>query len=279
MAETFFDPGEQRAAKVHSLFAHIAPRYDLINDLQSFGLHRYWKRRVIELARPQPGERTLDLCCGTGDLALALTRHGAEVSGLDFSEPMLQVAERRKPEGSLRDARARRSAPGAADPPSRFTSHVSTVACPRYIRGDAQRTPFADDTFDVVTMGYGLRNLASLERGLQETQRILKPGGRLVVLDFGKPDNPVWRGIYFGYLRLFVPCLGLAFAGSAAAYRYILESLQHYPGQHGVAARMRELGWANVRVFTLLGGVMSINYGEKRQAGCDVKRGTDSRRG
>src|SRR5580765_4879070 len=95
MANRFYDTGEQRSAKVRDLFAAIAPRYDLINDLQSFGLHRWWKRRIIRLARPQPGEPALDLCCGTGDLTLALARHGAQAVGLDFSAPMLGVAEQR----------------------------------------------------------------------------------------------------------------------------------------------------------------------------------------
>jgi demethylmenaquinone methyltransferase / 2-methoxy-6-polyprenyl-1,4-benzoquinol methylase len=244
MAESFFDPGEQRAAKVGDLFARIAPRYDLMNDLQSFGLHRYWKRRVVRLARPQPGERALDLCCGTGDLALALARQGAKVTGVDFSARMLEIAQSRI---------------AAA---SRFTSHVSRFT-PHYVRADAQRIPCADGLFDIVTVGYGLRNLASWEKGLEEMRRVARPGGRLLVLDFGKPDNALWRRVYFAYLRLFVPCLGRVFAGSASAYAYILESLHHYPAQHGIAARMRELGLGNVRVVSLLGGVMSINYGER----------------
>ena len=254
MANTFFDPGEQRAAKVHDLFSRIAPRYDLINDLQSFGLHRYWKRRVIRLARPQPGQRALDLCCGTGDLALALARRGAQVAGLDFSEQMLEAAQRREPRVPGQGAKA-------VDHASRITHHASSP--PRFIRGDAQRIPFADNSFDIVTVGYGLRNLASWETGLREMRRVANPGGRLVVLEFGKPDNALWRGLYFGYLKLFVPWLGLLFCGSAGAYAYILESLKHYPTQHAVAAKMRELGLANVRVVNLLGGAMSINYGEK----------------
>ena len=253
MANTFFDPGDQRAAKVHDLFSRIAPRYDLINDLQSFGLHRHWKRRVIQLARPQPGQRALDLCCGTGDLALALARRGAQVAGLDFSEQMLErAAKRRRPDSKA--GTAGRSAQHASPPP-------------RFVRGDAQRLPFSDDSFDIVTVGYGLRNLANWETGLREMQRVANPGGRLVVLDFGKPDNALWRGLYFGYLKLFVPCLGRIFCGNASAYAYILESLKHYPAQQGVAAKMRELGLANVRVISLLGGVMSINYGEKRSDG------------
>jgi demethylmenaquinone methyltransferase/2-methoxy-6-polyprenyl-1,4-benzoquinol methylase len=255
MANTFFDPGDQRAAKVQDLFARIAPRYDLINDLQSFGLHRYWKRRVLRMARPQPGGRALDLCCGTGDLALAFARCGMDVTGLDFSERMLEVACRRV-------ARNRSQTPGGKTPASCNPHHVSPTV--RFLRGDAQRVPFADDAFDVVTVGYGLRNLAKWETGLGEMQRVASPGGRLVVLDFGKPDNALWRGLYFGYLRLFVPWLGRIFCGNAGAYAYILESLKHYPGQHAVAAKMRELGLVNVKAVSLLGGAMSINYGEKR---------------
>ena len=244
MANTFFDPGEQRAAKVQDLFARIAPRYDLINDLQSFGLHRYWKRRVLRLAHPQPCQRALDLCCGTGDLALALARRGAHVAGLDFSERMLDTAQTRQ---------------------TRIPRHHCVTL--RLIRGDALRIPFSDNSFDIVTVGYGLRNLASWETGLREMQRVASPGGRLVVLDFGKPDNALWRGLYFGYLRLFVPWLGRIFCGNASAYAYILESLKHYPAQHAVAAKMREFGLVNVRIVSLLGGAMSINYSEKRSDG------------
>ena len=243
MPDTFFDSGEQRAAKVHDLFARIAPRYDLINDLQSFGLHRYWKRRLIQMAGARPGARALDVCCGTGDIAFALARCGAGVVGLDFGERMLGEAEGRK---------------------SKVQSPKSKVSgnAPYFIRGDAQRIPFADKTFDIVTVGYGLRNLASWETGLQEMRRVAKSGGRLLALDFGKPENGIWRGIYFGYLKLFVPWLGRVFCGNAAAYAYILESLKHYPAQLEVARKMREMGLVNVRVVNLLGGAMSINYGE-----------------
>jgi len=243
MADTFFDPGDQRAAKVRDLFARIAPRYDLINDFQSFGLHRWWKRQVVRLACPQPDQRALDLCCGTGDLALALSRRGAQVTGLDFSEQMLATAATRQQHATRNTQHAPRS--------------------PHFIRGDAQRIPFPDNSFDIVTVGYGLRNLASWETGLCEMRRVAKPGGRLLVLDFGKPDNALWRGLYFGYLKLFVPWLGRIFCSSAGAYAYILESLKHYPAQHAVAARMRELGLVNVKVVSLLGGAMSINYAEK----------------
>jgi demethylmenaquinone methyltransferase/2-methoxy-6-polyprenyl-1,4-benzoquinol methylase len=134
------------------------------------------------------------------------------------------------------------------------------------MRGDAQHLPLSDNSFDIITIGYGLRNLADWQNGLREMCRVAKPGGRLLVLDFGKPENPLWRGMYFGYLKIFVPFLGLVFAGNASAYAYILESLKTYPGQHGVASKMRELHLANIQIFNLLGGAMSINYGEKRKA-------------
>ncbi len=237
MANEYFQPGEQRAAKVNDLFAGIARRYDLLNDLQSFGLHRRWKRRVIELANPRPGERALDLCCGTGDLTLALARRGADVTGLDFSEKMLAVARQR--------AKNQRIIPTS------------------FIQGDALQIPFPDASFDIVTIGYGLRNLADLDAGLREIRRVLKSGGRLVILEFGKPDCAVWRGIYFAHLRYVAPLLGKVFCGDAAAYSYILESLKNYPGQTGVTAKLRELGFAEVEATNLLGGAMSIHYAKK----------------
>ncbi len=248
MARTYFEAGEQRSARVRELFAAIAPRYDLINDLQSFGLHRCWKRRVIQLACPCPGRLALDVCCGTGDLTMGMVARGAIVTGVDFSERMLEVAERR-------------TAPNRIEAPQSLPPAQNR---PRYIRADAQRLPFPDDSFDAVTVAYGLRNLADWELGLQEMRRVAKARGRVVVLDFGKPDHALWRKLYFLYLRLFVPCLGRIFCGNAAAYAYILESLQHFPAQHGVAAKMRDLGLINVRIVSLLGGVMAINYGEKR---------------
>jgi demethylmenaquinone methyltransferase/2-methoxy-6-polyprenyl-1,4-benzoquinol methylase len=244
VSNVFYTPGEQRAAKVNDLFAAIARRYDLLNDLQSFGLHRRWKRRVVELAAVQSGNRALDLCCGTGDLALALARRGVEVTGFDFSQAMLEIAETRRRKN--------------------FKPQISNLKSnPQFIRGDAQQIPFPDASFDIVTVGYGLRNLTSWEKGLDEMHRVARPGARLVALDFGKPANALWRAIYFGHLRCSVPLIGRLFCGNADAYAYILESLKHYPAQQAVAAKMRELKLANVRVINFLGGAMAINYGEK----------------
>src|SRR6266498_293072 len=219
MANRFYDPGEQRSAKVRDLFAAIAPRYDLINDLQSFGLHRWWKRRSIQLASVRPGEHALDLCCGTGDLALA-------VAQARFKERPLAASASNQPQPATRN--------------------------PQFLRGDALNLPFPDASFHVVTIGYGLRNLADFEQGLREMSRVAKPAGRLLVLDFGKPDHALWRAVYFSHLKWFVPLFGKMFCRDRATYAYISESLKHYPAQEGVAAKMRELQCTQVRVVNLL---------------------------
>jgi demethylmenaquinone methyltransferase/2-methoxy-6-polyprenyl-1,4-benzoquinol methylase len=253
MANEFYQPGEFRAVRVKDLFTRIAPRYDLMNDLQSFGLHRYWKHKVINLARPVSTDIALDLCCGTGDLVLLLAKRGASVLGLDFSERMLEVA-------FSRNQRIRCRSEGEAPDAGPATKKHAPL---QFVQGDALRLPFPDQSFDIVTVAYGLRNLADLKAGLSEMRRVTKQGGRMLALDFGKPDNAIWRGIYFTYLRAFIPVLGRIFCGSASAYAYILESLKHYPAQRGVAAQMEELGLSNVRIINLLGGVMSINYAER----------------
>ena len=148
----FYSPGVQRAEQVQKLFTTIARRYDLLNDVMTLGLHRHWKHRLVELAG-HPGS-VLDLCCGTGDIALRFTGH---VVGADFTHEMLQVARTRSP-------------------------HIT------WTRADALQLPFADASFDVVTVGYGLRNLADLGQGLREVYRVLRPGGKLLALDFGKPE-------------------------------------------------------------------------------------------
>lgn len=243
MGNRFYEPGANRAARVNDLFAAVAPRYDLINDLQSLGLHRGWKRRLVRMARGRPGDRALDLCCGTGDVAFALAAAGLETTGLDFSEAMLAVARER-------NARHESRTDGAGGRPV-------------FVQGDALAIPFPDESFDVVTISYGLRNLARWQAGLAGMFRVAKPGGRLLVLDFGKPDNAAWRSLYFAYLRGGVPIFGRLFCGDSQTHGYILESLKNFPAQHGVAEEMRRIGCAEVGIVNLLGGVMTINHGRK----------------
>ncbi len=226
---------EARAARVGDLFAAVAPRYDLINDLQSFGWHRLWKRRLVRLSGARSGVRALDVCCGTGDVSFALSQAGAETIGIDFSAAMLEVAHRRL------DAREK----GAA--------------ALQFLQGDALNLPFPDQSFDVVTISYGLRNLSDLNAGLRELRRVLRPGGRLLILDFGKPDWAPWRWVYFQYLRWCVPILGRVFCGDADTHGYILQSLQAYPGQRAVDERLRVTGFSERGLVQLLGGMMAIN--------------------
>src|SRR4051812_10841521 len=148
MANKFYQPGEARAGKVQDLFATVAPRYDLINDLQSFALHRWWKRKLIRLAAPRAGERALDVCCGTGDVSFGFAAKGVQTIGLDFSQAMLSVAQTRSRSGPSNGA------------------HLS------FVQGDAQNLPYPDNSFDIVTVSYGLRNLTDWKAGLREMYRV-----------------------------------------------------------------------------------------------------------
>lgn len=233
MSEGYYTPGAERSSRVRELFARIARRYDRINDLQSFGLHRVWKRAVVRAAALEPGGRALDVCCGTGDITFRLERSGARAFGCDFSREMLAVAAGRGGSGSA------------------------------FALGDALRLPFLSGSFQAVTIGYGLRNLSDFRAGIRELLRVLAPGGRLVILDFGKPKHPLWRALYFAYLRLVVPIFGLVFCGNWSAYSYISESLRHYPAQEGVAQLLAEAGCEPVTVQNYLGGIMSLHVASK----------------
>ena len=234
MVESCLAKDETRAERVRELFDSIAPRYDLINDLQSFWLHRRWKRRLVQLAEAKPGKRALDLCCGTGDIAFALADNGAKITAIDFSEPMLKIAEKRKGDADI-----------------------------VYKTGDALNTGEPDNHYDCVTIAYGLRNLADFEGGLAEMHRVAKPGGKLLVLDFGKPPSGLVRFWYLGYLKWMVPCFGRIFSKDASAYAYIHESLKDYPAQAGIADTMKKLGCQEMKIHNLMFGTMAINVGVK----------------
>ncbi|HEV8543374.1 MAG TPA: bifunctional demethylmenaquinone methyltransferase/2-methoxy-6-polyprenyl-1,4-benzoquinol methylase UbiE [Verrucomicrobiae bacterium] len=232
MKDKYYAPGPERAKRVQELFARIAFRYDLINDLQSLGLHRLWKRRLVLESRISSGLRTLDLCCGTGDLAVRFAKECATVFACDFSPQMLAQARRRLGQDA------------------------------ELVQADALHLPFDSQQFDVIAIGYGLRNLADFEQGLSEMHRVLKRGGRLLILDFGRPANLLWRTLYFSYLRVVVPLFGFIFCGDAAAYAYIIESLKNYPAQQGIAEMLGNLGF-HVEVTNFLGGIMSLHAAAK----------------
>jgi demethylmenaquinone methyltransferase/2-methoxy-6-polyprenyl-1,4-benzoquinol methylase len=234
----------ERAPKVREMFSRLAWRYDLVNDVMSFGLHRRWKRQTVEIALREgrgghgetQGPRVLDLCCGSGDLCfLAEDRGAASVVGADFTLPMLAVARNR----ARRDRRRN-----------------------LFVQADALALPFPDGTFDALTISYGLRNIADLEAALAEMRRVLAPGGRAVVLDFGKPDGPIADALYRGFLRTMMPAVGWLFHGDPETYLYIPASLERFPAQRGVETLMRAAGFSKVRYENRLLGTMGIHVGE-----------------
>ncbi len=243
MPNKYLSYDEKRAARVREMFSRLAWRYDLVNDLMSFGMHRRWKRETVRLALSGGAARArvLDLCCGSGDLCFLAEEQGAgPVTGADFTLPMLAVARRRK------TAEGRRSA---------------------FVQADALGLPFPTGSFDAVTVSYGLRNVADLPAALAEIRRVLAPGGRAVILDFGKPDNPIARALYGAYLRTAMPAMGWLFHGDPQTYLYIPDSLERFPAQRGVAQLMREAGFANARYENRLLGTMGINLGEAPVSG------------
>jgi demethylmenaquinone methyltransferase/2-methoxy-6-polyprenyl-1,4-benzoquinol methylase len=235
----YYAEGDQRAPKVREMFSRLAGRYDLVNDIMSAGLHRKWKRDTVRLAlEGRAGRlRVLDLCSGTGDLAFLAeaAAPGAAVTGADFTLPMLLVARKRCAAASGRS---------------------------RFAQADALRLPFRSGTFDAITIGYGLRNVADLPRALSEMRRVLAPGGRLVVLDFGKPSNPVAGWLYQGFLRTVMPAMGWLFHRDPETYLYIPQSLAKFPAQKGVEELMRAAGFVRTRHENRLLGTMGLNVGE-----------------
>lgn len=240
---------ESKAPYVRRLFHTIADRYDLITRLLSFGLDRRWKVRLAALARPHPGTEALDLACGTGDIAFELASRGASVTGLDVTHRMLQLAQARAKEVMLVGQSA-----GAAP-----FGHGAV----RFVTGDMMALPFPDASFDLVTTGYGIRNVPCIEPALAEIRRVLRPGGLLLSLDFDRPANPLVRGVYLGYLTAVGSALGWALHRDPDTYRYIPESIRRYPGAAAVSDLLRRDGFDDVRVVPLLAGLMAINVARR----------------
>ena len=231
---------EGKRRYVRRLFATIADRYDFITRFLSYGQDRRWKRRLIRLAALRPTDRVLDLACGTGDLAFEALPSVRRVVGLDVTFRMLELARQRN------------------DTWCGFTKNEKPNQV-SFLAGDMGSLPFASASFDVVTTGYGLRNVPDLGLAVSEIHRVLAPGGRLLSLDFNRPGNPAIRAVYLAYLTIVGSALGTALHGDPDTYRYIPESIRNYPGAHGVARMMRERGFSDVRVVPVLGGLMAIH--------------------
>jgi len=224
-------------SRVKAMFGAIARRYDLLNHLLSFNLDVRWRRLAAREACPDPGARVLDLCGGTGDLSLALAAVPARPSLVvccDFSHPMLAIAARK----------LRRS-----DADGRCV----------VVEGDALRLPFRDRSFDAVTVGFGVRNLADMSAGFAEIERVLRPGGRLVVLEFSRPPGPVLSRLHALYLRAVVPMLGDGVAGRRGPYVYLAKTIGGFPEPDLLAGTMREAGFAAVGWRPLTGGIVCLH--------------------
>ena len=251
-----FTTPESKRRYVRTLFATIADRYDLITRVLSFGQDARWKAKLVRAADLRPGERALDLACGTGDIAFAVADSGARTFGLDITHRMLQLAANRKPQSAsrrLRQGYGAQAKPQAASPKPQN----------RFICGDMANLPFPSALFDVVTTGYGLRNVPDLDAAIDEIARVLKPGGRLLSLDFNRPESPIVRNAYLWYLTGVGAALGWLLHRDPDTYRYIPASIRRYPGARGVADKMRARGFTNVRVVPVLFGLMSIHIAHR----------------
>lgn len=228
-----FDSPDAKRRHVRRLFSTIADRYDLITRVLSYGMDGRWKRRLVALADVVPGERALDLACGTGDLTYLVAARGAKVVGIDVTPRMLELARVK-----------------ACTPPS---------AGPRWAVGDMTALPHPSAAFTLVTVGYGFRNAPDLDLAIREAARVIVPGGRLASLDFNRPMHPIVCRLYLAYLSAVGAVLGWALHGDPDTYRYIPASIQRYPGAERLADRFRAHGFVDVTIVPVLGGLMTIH--------------------
>ncbi|MBD3918792.1 demethylmenaquinone methyltransferase [Paenibacillus sp. PR3] len=225
---------------VQSVFQKIAPKYDLMNDLISFRRHKAWRKFTMKQMNVQPGATAIDLCCGTCDwtIAIAKASQSGRTVGLDFSSNMLEVGKTKVDKEGL-------------------NSQIELV------QGNAMELPFPDNSFDYATIGFGLRNVPDYSRVLQEMQRVVKPGGRVVCLEVSKPTWQPFKGMYNFYFERILPFMGRVVAKSYEQYKWLPESLRAFPGREQLAQMFRDTGLQNVQAFPLTGGVAALHIGVK----------------
>lgn len=217
---------------VAAMFDETAAKYDLMNDVMSLGQTRLWRRAVVQALDPRPGQRILDIAAGTGTSSVPLRRAGAEVVSADFSLGMLHQGQRQYPDLDFSAA-------------------------------DATRLPFADDSFDAVTMSFGFRNVVDQPAALGEFLRVTAPGGRLLVCEFSQPVNPVFRKVYSEYLMAAFPPVARALSSNPDSYVYLAESIQAWPAQEQLATSIAAVGWTEVEWRNLTGGVVALHRATK----------------
>jgi demethylmenaquinone methyltransferase / 2-methoxy-6-polyprenyl-1,4-benzoquinol methylase len=232
-------PVSDKARRVRAVFDSVAGNYDLMNDLMSAGAHRFWKRFALSLTGLRPGGRVLDVAGGTGDLAVGLARQvgrSGQVVLADINAAMLDAGRDRLIDAGL----------------------VGNVRC---VQADAEQLPFADESFDCVTIGFGLRNITDKARALASMRRVLKSGGQLLVLEFSTPVSPALAGLYDAYSFRLLPLLGRVVAGDADSYRYLAESIRRHPDQETLLAMLRAAGLEQCRYHNLMGGIVAVHRG------------------
>jgi demethylmenaquinone methyltransferase/2-methoxy-6-polyprenyl-1,4-benzoquinol methylase len=226
---------EQVARWVRTMFEGVAPRYDLLNHLLSFNIDKHWRKRTVKTVREvlhRPNARVLDICCGTGDLMLAMQAECAsKVYGSDFCHPMLTVAQEKSRGGPL-------------------------------FESDALALPIADSSLDLITVAFGLRNFADYRKGLREMMRVLKPGGTAAILEFTQPPNKAFRAFYNFYSLHILPVLGSAISGSKDAYTYLPESVKKFPDAPTLAKVMQEEGYTTVKFDYMTLGIVALHVGQ-----------------
>jgi demethylmenaquinone methyltransferase/2-methoxy-6-polyprenyl-1,4-benzoquinol methylase len=240
MPDTDLAPGRPTAERVRGIFSQIADRYDVFNAMASLGIDRSWRRQLVQACALTPESRVLDLASGTGDVAFALANLGrpAEVVATDFVPEMLAVAEKK-----------------AVEKPPAVPVSFSVA--------DAQDLPFQDGSFDVVTVAFGVRNLPERERNFAEVLRVLKPGGRYVILEFSTPGFAPWRAVYHVYLRQAIPAIGGVLTGDRAGFVYLNDSIRQFPTQPQLAAELRGAGFSAITWKDLTGGIVALHTAVK----------------
>ncbi|MHC0051951.1 bifunctional demethylmenaquinone methyltransferase/2-methoxy-6-polyprenyl-1,4-benzoquinol methylase UbiE [Actibacterium sp. D379-3] len=233
-------PEDEKAGMVHGVFTNVASRYDVMNDLMSMGIHRVWKDAMMDWLAPRAGQRLLDVAGGTGDISFRFLRRapGASAVVLDMTESMLVAGRQRAEAGQMADSLG-------------------------WVTGDAMALPFADNSFDVYTISFGIRNVTRIADALSEAYRVLRPGGRLMVLEFSQLPNPAMQWAYDRYSFNVIPAMGKIVANDRDSYQYLVESIRKFPDQETFAGMIRAAGFGNVKYRNLSMGVAALHSGWK----------------
>jgi demethylmenaquinone methyltransferase / 2-methoxy-6-polyprenyl-1,4-benzoquinol methylase len=242
---------EEKHAYVQEMFNDIAPRYDLLNSLMSLRLHYLWRKIATQQAGLKPGDTALDVCTGTGDFAFELAQRvgsAGTVHATDFSEQMLVYGRQKAMQKAIRQNVER---------------DIRSVADVQFQQADTQNLPFEDNRFDAVTVGFGIRNVADIPKGIAEMTRVAKPGGRVVILEFSTPQNPLFARLYHFYSYTLIPTLGGLIAGSKRAYTYLPSSIEKFYSRDALKQLMQDAGLSDVKIQNLLFGAVVIHSGVK----------------